>query len=657
LGFNFNIFSSGGGGGGGQGIAKYPTAASLPGSAADGDIAIVLDTNDLYSYDTGVNAWVIIGGPGVAISVADTSSVDLSLTGNVLTAALNITGVTNPVNSWGISLVNGASGLFGYLRGYPIGPAGTSNMFTITGQTGTVLGGSLSIDIAAAGAAQAGVVTASSQSFGGPKFFNNIVTGFSGFGLVSGAGGPGTIFLNAPNSVPSSYNWILPSAQGGTWLVLTNDGQGNLSWSAGSSAAQMSVGPFSYVSYAQGATIFGPTFQLGWADLTNPGSVGTTTQQFAGLKLFNNNIVSPTVSGATAASGNLILDSTTNSTPGNILLARLMGASGTIGIGMTTPQAAIHYAAGVLNRTAGVVGADAVILGRISTSNAIGAGAFVIGGHNSSGENEASARSSFAAGEGVAARGVGSFAWGSAAVVSSNADYGLAMGRAATVAGSALYAVSIGDNSRVNGNMAVSLGNGTIAQPQGGVALGRFNVAAGSTAAYVATDQVAVIGNGVATGTRKNAWAITGEPFQQWYGASSGFLSIAAGLSSAGYTLMMPAAQGSTNTFLKNDGQGNLTWTAAGNGNIVSVANADASLLTTTGFVEYTTGASDRTLTLYAAAGNTSLSFDIMKIDSGLGRVIVQSNDLINGVTNFYINAQWECHRFICNGLGFRVLT
>lgn len=657
MGFNFNIFQSGGGGGGGGGIAKYPTAASLPGSAADGDVAIVLDTNNLYSYDTGVNSWVIIGGPGVAITVADTSSIDLDLTGNVLTANLNITGITNPANSWGISLINGASGLYGYLRGYPIYPFGTSNILSVVGQTGTVMGGSLSIDIAAAGYTQAGVVTSDTQAFGGAKTFAGLITGNSGIALKEADPGVEFARIFAPD-ITTGYDWFLPVAQGAADTYLANNGSGQLSWVHGSSITiGLTIGNFSYVSFSRGATIQGPTLTLGWADLTNPGGVGVTTQQFAGLKLFNDSIVSPFVYGATAASGALRLYSTNNATQGIITLAEASGASVIVGIGMTTPQAAVHFAAGVLNRTSGTVSPDAVIFGRINTSNNVGAGAFVIGGHNTAGENEASARSSFAGGEGSSARGVGSMAFGSAAVVSTNSDFGIALGRAGTVAGSVLYAVSIGDNSRVNGNMGVALGNGVISQAQGGLAIGRFNVAEGSTAAYVAADPVVIIGNGVAAGTRKNAWAITGEPFQRWYGASTGFLSIAAGLSSAGYTLMMPADQGGTFTTLQNDGQGNLSWVSGGGGNYRSVSNADASLTITDRFVDYTTGATDRTLTLFAAAGNTSIDFNVVKIDSGLGRVILQSNDLINGVTNYYLTDQWQTARVVCTGLGFRVLN
>ncbi len=48
----------------------------------------------------------------------------------------------------------------------------------------------------------------------------------------------------------------------------------------------ISVGPVSAVSFANGATLFGPTFQLGPADFTNPGLMTTGGQTFAGNKTF-----------------------------------------------------------------------------------------------------------------------------------------------------------------------------------------------------------------------------------------------------------------------------------------------------------------------------------------------------------------------------------
>ena len=40
---------------------------------------------------------------------------------------------------------------------------------------------------------------------------------------------------------------------------------------------------------------------------------------------------------------------------------------------------------------------------------------------------------------------------------------------------------------------------------------------------------------------------------------------------SSSYALELPAAQGATNTFLKNDGSGNLTWATSGAGSVTSV--------------------------------------------------------------------------------------
>ncbi len=63
------------------------------------------------------------------------------------------------------------------------------------------------------------------------------------------------------------------------------------------------IGPFSYTSYAQGVTLFGPTFQLGVADATNPGGVGTTAQSFAGNKTFLGFVQSSIFNLAGASSG------------------------------------------------------------------------------------------------------------------------------------------------------------------------------------------------------------------------------------------------------------------------------------------------------------------------------------------------------------------
>lgn len=132
--FSLNIFSTGGGPTQ-NGISKYATAAQLPVSAADGDVAIVLDTNVLYSYDTASNSWVVIGGPGVAITVTDTASIDLNLSTNILQANLALGSTTLPANTQGISLVIqtiGTTGLYGYFPAGPISEV-TSSVLQFSG--------------------------------------------------------------------------------------------------------------------------------------------------------------------------------------------------------------------------------------------------------------------------------------------------------------------------------------------------------------------------------------------------------------------------------------------------------------------------------------------------------------------------------------------
>ncbi len=58
----------------------------------------------------------------------------------------------------------------------------------------------------------------------------------------------------------------------------------------------------------------------------------------------------------------------------------------------------------------------------------------------------------------------------------------------------------------------------------------------------------------------------------QLNGSTSGTLTHSASATTTTYALIWPAAQGSANTYLKNDGSGNLSWAAAGTGTVTSFA-------------------------------------------------------------------------------------
>lgn len=65
----------------------------------------------------------------------------------------------------------------------------------------------------------------------------------------------------------------------------------------------------------------------------------------------------------------------------------------------------------------------------------------------------------------------------------------------------------------------------------------------------------------------------------QLLGSTSGTLSMAASATTTSYSLVWPAAQGGSSTFLQNNGSGTLTWASAGSGSVTSV-----SVVSTNGF-------------------------------------------------------------------------
>ncbi len=59
-------------------------------------------------------------------------------------------------------------------------------------------------------------------------------------------------------------------------------------------------------------------------------------------------------------------------------------------------------------------------------------------------------------------------------------------------------------------------------------------------------------------------------------GATSGLLTISTAATTTSYPLVMPGAQGAANTFLQNDGAGNLSWAAGSGGGVTTVGAIDS---------------------------------------------------------------------------------
>lgn len=328
MGFNFQIFEFGGGGGSGSGsgIAKYPSAATLPVTAADGDVAIVLDTNNLYSYDTGVPGWVIIGGPGVAITVSDTNSVDLTLTLNVLTADARYAGATAVANYSGVTLqtLAGATpGIFGLVPGFRIGEV-TSGVLQFSGNSFPVLGTSFGIQVNQASGSTPGYLSAADFTIFNAKVGISAILQ-TVFPILGGTNLPssGGITLSIPvaNGTTGGYlsatDWTTFNNKLGTGSTIgqlgniaANSFLGNNTGAPGPILAltvaqtkaalgislnnfgDVSLGAFLAATSAVGATITAAqVLAFTEAQTTNPGMVSPNAQTWNGNKTFTNDVI------------------------------------------------------------------------------------------------------------------------------------------------------------------------------------------------------------------------------------------------------------------------------------------------------------------------------------------------------------------------------
>lgn len=84
------IGGGGSGGGSGSGITPYVNFAAIPAGVTIGDMAITTDTGVVYWWDSLV--WAPIDTELASVAVADTNSVNQTLTGGVLTSDVRLSG-------------------------------------------------------------------------------------------------------------------------------------------------------------------------------------------------------------------------------------------------------------------------------------------------------------------------------------------------------------------------------------------------------------------------------------------------------------------------------------------------------------------------------------------------------------------------------------
>ncbi len=298
-----------------------------------------------------------------------------------------------------------------------------------------------------------GMTTAPANSFGVSL---NVYSGTS----------PGLVGFFAVGGITELTSSVLQfagigQAVGGTFGIRVNQSSGTTSgflsftdWNTFNNKQDtLKIGPLSASSFTNGATLFGPTFQLGPADGTNPGVITTGGQTFAGDKTFLGVIAAQ--SGTLAAPG--------------------------FHLGTDVGTGFFRAAANQLNLA--VLGVTVMVWG----SNNIQSGVPILGAPGSTG----------------------------APAFSFNAD---------------------SDTGTYN------------------PAANTFGVVVGSTEALRMTS------------AGSSFVGFLNAPAHQISGTSSGFISLVAGTSLAGWTLLMPQVQGGASSIFMNNGSGGITWAVLGAG-------------------------------------------------------------------------------------------
>lgn len=239
-------------------------------------------------------------GPGTVVGAQNTTSILMSVANpgisNILSATLLISpiGATAGFLKIDSSIDSGASpGLIGQFQAYPVAEK-TSAIFQITGSTTQVPGGTLLIQVN-----QSSGTTSGYLSFTDWTTFNSKQPAI-GYTATPQARVIGTTWpLLGGGDLSTDRQLSIQAANGTTGGFLTA-----ADWTTFNNKQDLlKIGPLSASSFTNGATLFGPTFQLGPADGTNPGSVTIVAQTFAGNKTFLGFINSPVLQIQGASSG------------------------------------------------------------------------------------------------------------------------------------------------------------------------------------------------------------------------------------------------------------------------------------------------------------------------------------------------------------------
>lgn len=338
----------------GQGTFTYASFSVFPASAADGQLAVALDTDTLYAYNQATTSWVAVGGPGTITSIGAFGSSPNAAGGSVSGGVLTL----QPADGTHPGGVSTLSQTFAGVKTFLSAPV----MSALSASQAVVTDSSKNLASMIYNSTVTNSSLVSRDSNGNSGFNNSAVTvtstvasgqtitmsaGSSGRQRITGSGnitfnlpdcttlingwsfyfnnaGSGTVTVNrqdgstlvvtlAPGAIVfvacmdnstvqgawSASPWLTPgttSSAAGTAFQGTLSATGALSASnfsgssSGTNTGDVTLAAVGSSPSANGASLSGQVLTLQPADATHPGLVTTGSQTFAGSKTFSNDV-------------------------------------------------------------------------------------------------------------------------------------------------------------------------------------------------------------------------------------------------------------------------------------------------------------------------------------------------------------------------------
>ncbi len=363
-------------------------------------------------------------------------------------------------------------------------------------------------------------------------------------------------------------------------------------------------------SYANGATLFGATFQLGPADGSNPGVVTTTGQTFAGDKSFIG-VVAAANGSASAVGLHLGTDVATGffrSAANQLSIAANGTTVAVIGTGSINNFLPYYGAAGTTGAPEYSFAADTDTGIYNPAANTLG---FVVGSTQSFQVDNTKILSTVP--NQTAAGTTGAPAWS----YSADSDTGI-YNPAANTLGLVVGSTEVINLSSVAQKNIVAFqgASGSVSAPS------HSFIGATTMGLYIS----GVSNMGIAIGGANTAYFSPNA--LNISGASSGVNTIAAGASLTSHTYTLPLAQGAASSVLTNNGSGTLSWAAQ---------NIGATFLISTTSGAFTTGST-------TFVDVTNLSASITTTGKPVILLLIPDGDLTGGNEAYLGNAVGTVH-------------